>query len=136
MPEDQYRTFIQSQIKISLLINDSVASDEDTLSIEKSFVNISYTCEFNNCNDEATESKIIPVIEDHSNFSSVYEALRRKYHEDQSRESSTTSISDLLPNEAYKPSSSSVKQTTSERSMLHIISMNGLILQILFLMFF
>jgi hypothetical protein len=112
---------------------------EDNLNVNVSLVSFEYICQYNHCNDQLTENKMIKVANNHFNISSMYKVFKTKLQEKQTTEPNSGSISYSTISEAPRISTAAYKQTTPQppnTSILHFISMNILILHILFLLFF
>lgn len=136
----------QTRIQFEITISFSPDADaEDELIMDKSITNFEYLCQFDNCNNELTYDKIEEAIDDHIDFSSMHQVFSTNFQEKRTTKFNTestsfsTSSSSLTSSTTQNPSSSTSEQKTTQRtnnSILHFISMNILILHILFLTFF
>jgi hypothetical protein len=122
----QRLTTVRLLIKVSFSTN---GNTEDSLTMAISFIDFTYYCQFNHCNQELTDNKMRKAVSDHFNFSSIYRVFKTKLQEKQ-----TTKLDSGFINYSTSPS-----QRTSQSpntSILHFISMNIFVLHILFLIFF
>ncbi len=137
--EGKCETKVRFMIKISFPTN---GNTQDNLTMTASLINFAYRCQFDNCNNELIDNKIIKAINDHFNLSSMYQVIKTNLQDKQTTKLNTGSISYSTTGTTQGSSTSDHQQTTSTRiqppntSILHFISMNILILHILFLMFF
>jgi hypothetical protein len=129
-------TGVHLTIKVSFSTN---GNTEDNLNVKVSLILLEYICQYDHCNDQLTENKMIKVANDHFNISSMYEVFKTKLQEKQTTKPNSGSINYSTTSQAPRISTSAYGQTTrqpSNTSILHFISMNILILHILFLLFF
>jgi hypothetical protein len=137
----------ETSVELAVIVRFSPDNSTVGLSMEALYVYYIYTCQFNNCNDEETESKFRDTITYQTiDSSSIYQAFitrlqEKKTTKPNSGSSSTRSESPDIststsPQTTPSISTSTFRQTTPNTSILHLMSMNILILHILFLIFF
>jgi hypothetical protein len=134
--ENLRETSVLFQIIFSFSENDNT---NDSLTMSESLTFFQYICQFDNCNNQETENEVLKAINNQNiDLSSIHQAFITRLQEKQTTKPNSGSSS--TRSETPSISTSTFQQTTTKQppntSILHFISMNILILHILFLIFF